>query len=362
MQCEGLYSYWTLWTTQLIKCLEQNEVWTCDISIELPPVLQDETVNRRTTLIDESLKNLPRPMQNLLHALKQLKLKMEAHSLAYASNIESNYSSEAIIASKKICDVLSIAKTLRNSPLIRLDEAVEDKTQSYKSYLESIEIEASQLRKELFQLTESSRAFSHRTVLVDPIVKNSIKAVEDSEQFRSRLVTLAQGPLSTLFEYSDTTKETPNEDPVSVVDVPKANSEKIKEVQAKLDENQLKLKKLRYIADKIYSECASDAVKINQDAIESIKKIVLKVPKVEKYSVPVELKNADASLQKEIAMVLSTLTMDRGSLDIVLRSIKSECQALRIITVEELRSTMYKTLKEIQGLYTCASVNFIKTL
>lgn len=364
MQCEGLYSYWTLWTSELIKKLTENEPWTYCMNIEFPGLLVDETLERRTALVEEALKSLPMPMQTLLKALKHLKLKMESHSLAHASNIESNYSSQAIIATKKICDILGTAKKLRNSPVSRLDALVKEemKEESYVKYLNNIESEASMLRQKLFELTDSSRVYAHRSIALEPIVKKSLKAIEDSEQFRNRLVHLAEGPLSSLFEISEPVEDQPSEDPLTIIDVPKLNAEKIKEVEDLLNKNQEKLKKLRYISDKIYSECSSDAIKINYDAIESIKKICLKKPEVEKYSIPTELKNADNSLQKEISMVLGTLTMDKSALDIVLRSIKSDCHALRIATIEELRSSMYKTLKEIQGLYSCASLSFIKTL
>ena len=384
----SLHSYWTLWTTELIQCLENQVAWPTPLVTELPSTTsQDEIGDRRQILLDEAFLSLPKPMQTLLQALRHIKLKIREHECTFISNSEALYASLAIRHAKKICEILELAKQLRNGPLQeRLDTMAKDfyltmpglavdvstasttasttesttaSAPSFQELKSSLDSKASNLRLSLFESVESSRAYGKKTLALTEAVNQSSEAVEASEKFRQRLLDLAQGPLSKLFEVSlDNPKANETEDTLEMIRESPSMEKKLL-IEAQIHENKTLQVKLRYLADRIIREASDETLKINRDAIESIKKIVLSAPETLVYKTPKELSQADSSVQKEIALVLGTLTMDRGSIDTILRSIKSECFVLKSASEEESRASLFKTLKELQALYTSAAENFL---
>ena len=160
-------------------------------------------------------------------------------------------------------------------------------------------------------------------------------------------------------EFTDTTAEKEEEDAIELI-----NSEPLDDLtdlKSELSKKEEELHHFRFTTDKIYSELAFDAKKISHDAIEAIKKTRLILPVYAYYELPKEVEDADNKLQREIALVLGTLTMDRDALDSTLRSIKLECESLKKSCEEEHVANTYKTLKEIQAMYASCSEEFVKT-
>lgn len=313
---------------------------------------------RQKLLVQEKYSGLPMPMQNLLEALRQLKVKIQNHKNAFYTNIDSKFFSEALKQSKKVCDIISLAKTMRQSlARDRLKQmAPNGNFEAYEAMLIS---DVAEFRAKVFNSISSTRAYAHKKVNVKQVLESTSKEIEASEKFRARLVHLAQGPLSSLFEFTDTTAEKEEEDAIELI-----NSEPLDDLtdlKSELSKKEEELHHFRFTTDKIYSELAFDAKKIAHDAIEAIKKTRLILPVYAYYELPKEVEDADNKLQREIALVLGTLTMDRDALDSTLRSIKLECESLKKSCEEEHVANTYKTLKEIQAMYASCSEEFVKT-
>lgn len=294
-------------------------------------------------------------MQNLLDALRKLKIKIQHHKNVFYSNIDARYFADTLKQTKKICDIVRLAKSLCDNVIgTRLLNA----SPQYKTIESLLVAEIAMLRKKLFASVDSHRAFAQKTVSLASTIDSTLKQVNESEKFRQRLINLAQGPLSSLFEYKDQKSPKEEEDTLEIVNIKVQEDTQIKAELRTAEEN---LFELRLLTDKIYREVSKETQKITLDAIETIKKIKIDLPVCEYYSLPIEIQEADTKLQREIALVLGTLTMDRSAIDSMLRAIKLECEELKKSCDDEHALNTYKTIKEIQALYTQASLDFVKT-
>jgi hypothetical protein len=80
---------------------------------------------------------------------------------------------------------------------------------------------------------------------------------------------------------------------------------------------------------------------------------------MQKFEIPSEFSKADISIQSEIKYLLETISVDRSSLDTVLKSIKSKCSQIEqqyamersadwIITVARWRFQLEEAFVQIQ--------------
>jgi len=354
----NLYSFWSLWTTQFAESIENIKAFQPELTFadeaDAHSLPEDQ---RQKIIVQEKYSGLPLPMQNLLEALRTLKLKIQHHKNAFYSNIDLKFFSEALKQSKKVCEIVYLAKAMRSSLIgERLNQIAPDG--NFELFESLLVKEVAQLRAKVFDSIDASRAFAQKKVKVNHVVYSTLKEINASEKFRTRLVNLAQGPLSTLFEFSEKEVSKEEEDTIEL-HADNEDLSKLSNFKNELIKKEEELHLLRFTSDKIFSELASDAKKISSDAVQAIKKIKLNVPVCGYYELPKEAEDADNKLQREIALVLGTLTMDRDALDSSLRSIKLECESLRKSCEDEHVANVYKTLKEIQAMYSSCSQDYL---
>lgn len=323
-------------------------------------------------------------MQTLLSALKDLKCDMVKDSQIKKENQFNLYKCKI---SELVSKVLQIAETKSNLTkdfIVPINKQFDDLKlkddflalmapdsaaavcQDPKLWLEMLEKELGHSRKKYYSLLENKKSYITKEIDFKTSIDEVEKAVHSSEALRHRLINLAQGPLSCLFEdpnVSNIKNCAPKEEEVLKNNCEGLKHEKqLNDLHQRIKELSLFIIRVRSTLHKLESQKFIDTSNISFEAMESIKELRKSV--VEPNEVIVNessLHKADKKIQAEISMLLATLTVDRQSLDTVLRSIKSDCDVLKNKFEFEMAAEMYKILKHIQATYVSANQIFLNS-
>lgn len=328
-------------------------------SLELPSLSAIE--NRDSSYFDIGpswpLSGLPKPLQTLMIALKDLKEDIVRDKLRQISNYENKiiYNLESAVSninnglqklSNEIHNIVSnqdqlleVRKEidgLGGDGLGGLEKAPE-KISEWRQYL--LGLLRDSLAKETPYITKKPTERPEATSLAS---SRAIKAAEESRQTRLRLKALAEGPLKSLFEHSvgpcesepkDVTLEANIE--ATVASLPAVNapvhSDKIKKIIRHFERNRrIALSTQRDLLDVSVNNCS-----------KFIKNIKFLDKKDLVITVPDEMKNADLKIQTEIKFIIQTLSVNMKTLDEVLKYIKQFCASIESQTKAETIASYY---------------------
>jgi len=312
----------------------------------------DAESDRQVRLAQNSLGKLPKPLQTLLEALTELKLDITRERLRQEANNESivkaalgssvKYTLKALETCAQTCTE-AIDSGIGNysdtqmqerieAVLLRASEYIDTRTpettsawlSGLKEARRALEAKLSQVLSETTRIATSVRPASAANI--DAVSS----AVEASKKLRTRLQVLAEGPLKSLFESED--QETPERKPEDTMAKPfneLIEASKYNEIAEVLRDVRSLTRSIEGIFDRIarsQSVVIDDAVSAAALGIEGSAR-TLNLSQ-EKYVPNADMTVADDAIQTEIRLLLNTLTVDRGALDSVLRSIRFQCDAL----------------------------------
>lgn len=296
--------------------------------------------------------DLPRPLQTLLDALRDVKMDMAREQVRALVNLESRIAAFCESRVAFACDQLDqAAEAIREANqdvwalVLQGDPNFERAMQKFgpglapskwtKVLLDALHDVQTQLQ---------TAALAERPTVLQGVrpeyesIDRAHNAVANSQMTRERLVALATGPLASLFEIPDRAVTTATGHVEQPPERPR--------VQAAFDRSEALArqkdlqKMLRHLQRSVASARASRDV-VYDDIIEGLLwalKRATERPEASTISLEenlADMRTADKKLQKEIALVLQTLTVDKASLDLVLRAIKSQCLAVTQLAAKE---------------------------
>ncbi len=290
------------------------------------------------SLYNESLVKLPRPMQTLLDALKELKIDISNDVVRQESNHEGREIAKLESAVSFVNQVLAHAHT-EIVACLNVYEDVDPKLDfAVKTFLEE-DVEPKQwipmLRKKCAALRDSMHSEIEKTCVKKPVIRETQasqsvdrarSAVIASTTIRSRLKELSSGHLSEFFEEPGVQelveqKERPvvslqaHEDTIDFSRVNNGHS-LLRNVVSLF---QSKLQIQRVILDDTLLSCIHSMRACSR-------KLVFEAPDIKDNA---DMKTADTKLQAEIKFLLQTISVDRNVLDQVLRSTVTFCEAVK---------------------------------
>jgi len=370
------------WAAEVLEAVQMGR----QMALERPGIRvpDAEDPERLVRMASVAMLDLPKPLQTLLSALRELKLDLARDAIRTRANMESRIRAFCESRVAFICNAIdSASEGIRRcnedvwATVLEADPQFSNEV--HKLLSGTAELPPSEWRQALieacrgFQKSLASHDLGERPAVRDaprPVyasVDLAVGAVKSSQDMRQRLIDLATGPLASLFEPS-ADRASPRA-PMDLV-VPGTSSACTAQAKAeraeaahKLLQGQKLLRRLqRNIAmarasrDVLYEDVIANliwALKQCKDPPES------HVISLEDQST--DMKTADAKLQKEIAFVLQTLTVDRSSLDMVLRSIKAVATSCDVLAARESATAWNiqmlqwaSRLQESMGLYTDA--------
>ena len=296
--------------------------------------------------------DLPRPMQTLLDALRDVKLDMAREQVRALVNMESRIAAFCESRVAFVCEQLAeAAKAIREANqdvwalVLQTDPHFEKAMQKFgpgappSKWAEILLAALHEVQTDL-----QSAALAQRPTVLQSArpeyesVTKAHQAVGLSQMTRERLVALATGPLASLFEV-----------PAGLA-APAAQVERVPErpetLSVPFDRNEALArqkdlqKMLRHLQRSVANARASRDV-VYDDIVEGLLWALKKAterPEASTISLDpnlADMKTADRKLQKEIALVLQTLTVDKSALDLVLRAIKAQCVFVGQVAAKE---------------------------
>ena len=342
-----------------------------------------ETKERNQKFFEEALKFLPKPMQTLLEALRDLKCDMAKDREIKKENEFNLYESKISELVAKVLQIAEAKLTATKAIVVPVSEQIKElklnekfalliqKEQSVKEteWLEILEKELSIARKEYYANLENKKSYLTKTMDFSSSIEEASRAVSASEAMRRRLINLAQGPLSCLFEDESGTKivkTKDQEEPTTSLHEQASSEEsktKLECLAQRVKDLSMFIIQVRAVFQKLNSQKILDTTHLTFEAIESIKALRNSVSEPTPQTVieNASLSKADKKIQAEVSLLLATLTVDRQSLETVLRNIKNECESIKNKYDYELAAEIYKTLKHIQATYANASQIFLSS-
>lgn len=341
------------WTVQILEAVKTGASPSVGPFTSVR-VLDMEDQERLVRMAGVAVLDLPKPLQTLLAALRELKLDVARDNVRARANMESRIRSFCESRVAYICESFNTAieairrcnedvwaTVLEAEPHFdhELRALLEVESLGPPSEWQATLIAASRR----FQETLAKTTLSERPVVREAprmdydSVHRATDAVRASQDMRQRLIDLATGPLVRLFEPTDG-QARPTVAPIDVL-VPGSvvtkqdktlAAQKLQTAQKLLRRLQRSIAVSRASRDVLYEDAVSSLIWALRQATVGPEAHVISLEDTD----PV-MKTADSKLQKEIAFVLQTLTVDRSSLDIVLRSIKAQTVAIEGLAARE---------------------------
>lgn len=295
-------------------------------------------------LYTQALKKLPRPLQTLVEALRELKVDFAVDFERQKSNHESKCIADLESAVEYALDALKNAH-LELAEVRRGLYAEPDAKLSLEVCLflgQTIDASewTSAIRKKTEVLRKKMNSDLERVSLKSPVMREDFvprsvdrahEAVSSSIQVRDRLKELSDGHLTSFFESPESAKE----DLVQETRVVSKHQMETLDTSAVSAANAL----LRKVVSYFQTKHNLRRILIDDTLLALLHGLRARVRTLT-YS-PLALKSndqmmtADTKLQSEIKYVLETLSTDQASLDQVLRSIVSACESVKALATSE---------------------------
>lgn len=353
-----------------LKTLEASvavESHDCNLAPLAPPARPaelDRPDERFSKLAETSMLQLPLPMQTLLKALYELKQDMCRDGVLQRQNYEAR---QIATIEGSITGALKTLEAYRAAVDAAKSESMKTvRKASLEAELQQA-LDASGLQERLkadpkdwwpqmqhcLQATEAASAARLRESAASKPVHRQTdsearsetisqvdSAVKASQATRERLIKLAQGPLASLFETpaaleSKASVKMPSDSVAIGGPAPIGPTDSDAELGMVRAESVEKVKSLMRRIQRLYREAFDsqrdfiDSARISaEDGLRALRR-ALRLEEPLTASVAPDLARADRSLQSEIALIMKTLTVERQSLDMVLRHIKATCKVIQ---------------------------------
>ena len=295
-------------------------------------------------LYAQSLKKLPRPLQTLVEALRDLKIDFAVDTERQKSNHESLCIAQLESVTEYALDAIKNAEAEMSAMRQSLYADVDPKLSLEVCLFLGHSFEAAEwtnaIRKKTEQLrlkmnSDLERVSQKSPVLREDFMPKSIDrahaAVTSSISVRDRLKELSEGHLTSFFEEPEVkTEDSPEE--TRVVSTHRIETLDTTTVAAA---NALLRKVVSYFQTKMNLR----RILIDDTILALVHGLKARVRTLQ--YVPIDLKvndrmaTADSKLQSEIKYILETLSTDRSSLDQVLRSIVNACDSVKASATSE---------------------------
>lgn len=305
-------------------------------------------------IFEDYLVLLPKPLQTLLKALLEIKCDLLRELNTLETNATSNHNNEILSECTKNFEIIKCGAqqilSLKKRNISLAKENFEFTGQLTEPNLIELINLLSEKRQSHYSAFESRKSLLMHEFSPDLSLQQASNAIQESEALRARLIALAQGPLSKLFESQTIEPEAPQDSLIQTVEghinIPEEPIE-----QKKLAAF---IRKVRYSNDTIAHELLDDKKNIFSDVLKQIGPKQFAELNL-KFTNSESLKIADKKIQAEIGLVMQTLTIDRSILNKSLKSIVQKCQALKESYANQSKNMLYHNLQEMQSKYSEAS-------
>lgn len=309
-------------------------------------LISESLVDQRQALLSEqSFALLPKPVQTLLKALKDLKLDLCAYNASCLDNEytvcldawQSAFLRMHCVLTEASNQVSQLYETITSDPDPEVQNLLHD-ISVYDSTLDTpfkdlsgakiedilrvLETMLNALRKRIFEAFERQESFSLKKN--EPNIKQVRQRIEESQKLRQRLESLAEGPLAKLFEHKEVYTEPVDTSIVFVPSSAKDPDQHLKDLYAR---TQTLLLQYRTLFERRVRQKFSDIALVHASVCEKLEQeytLFLDPSKRPQQQSNKTYEAADASLQQEISLMLGTLTVDRQSFMTSLRDIKDQ--------------------------------------
>ena len=295
-------------------------------------------------LYAQALKKLPRPLQTLVEALRDLKIDFAVDSERQSSNHESVCIAQLESVIEYSLDALKNARAELLNVQAGLYADVEPKLSLEVHLFLGSSIEASEwvaaIRKKTESLRKKMNADLERVSLKNPIVREdqvhrsvdkAHAAVTSSIHVRSRLKELSEGQLTSFFEEPEAAIDNRVEDTIVV------SKHQIEALDASAVSAANAL--LRKVVAYFQMRHNMRRILIDDTLLSLLHGLRARCRSLNYSPIAMtsneEMLSADTKLQSEIKYILETLSTDRTSLDQVLRSIVNACESVRSLAKSE---------------------------
>jgi hypothetical protein len=333
-----LFAHVKKWVDCICNSLENATPYDPDI---FDPGLRDSLDNRSLvlaqTLYDESLQKMPRPMQTLLHVLRELKIDISSDIVRQESNYEgreiAKIESTISFVNQVLGHTLSTIKASLNV-YSDIDPKLECEVRSFLNQDSDPSQWIPLIRKKCAELRSLMHAELEKSCTKTPVIRETISsqsidrvksAVIASTTIRSRLKELSSGHLNEFFKEPET--------------IEKVEQEEMPAISVQIHEDTIDSSKvtsghalLRKIVSLFQSRLQLQRVLLDDTLLSSIhimranlRKLVHEPLKITDNA---DMKTADTKLQAEIKLLLQTISVDRDALDQVLRSTVTACESI----------------------------------
>ena len=299
---------------------------------------------------------MPKPLQTLLVALLEIKSDLIREKNNLQVNYETKFVNEIQSIVTKNFEIMKASAAMIKSQKKREQSLAKENFSltgiEAEPNLQQLIIKLSQERQDYFDTFVNRKSIIIRHFDADASLKQASAAVSESENLRKRLIALAQGPLSKLFESeSIEPSERPQEESIEKIE----GLIKIDDEPEHLKKLAAFIRKVRYLNDAASADLVEDERNIFYDCLMSLKPKELERPE-EHIKNSESLLIADRKIQAEISLVIQTLTIDRDILNNALKAIAQKCSLLKKNFDNENKNIYFHNLHEMHAKYSEGSL------
>ena len=333
------------WISGICDCLEQSKSYELAL---FSPTYFETSLERSEKLSDalyaQALKKLPRPLQTLVEALRDLKIDFAVDQERQSSNHESVCIAHLESVVEYAIDSMKHAHAELSNVRDGLYADVDSKLSLEVHLFLGLSIEPSEwisaIRKKTEALRTKMNADLERVSQKSPILREDLAhksvdrahaAVTSSMNVRSRLKELSDGQLTSFFEEPEAAPIEYAEDHKIVA----AHKIEALDTSSVSGANAL----LRKVVAYFQMRHNLRRVLIDDTLLALLHGLRARIRNLNYGPLAIKpndlMVSADAKLQGEIKYVLETLSTDRASLDQVLRSIVNACDSVKSLAKTE---------------------------
>jgi len=342
------------WTNSVVFSLETWSSGTFDQFI-VPP--------GTNAMFEEVSVVLPKPMETLVKILQDLKLDILREKLTQFKNVETVLFSHVETFVHYLCEMLQVLQSFIRKSQDQFDwtNASQNLNKHVDSYCRKWNVTSNDTNVLIFLQQEVNALYvKMQTIVLQRLTKQpllqsfpvehvatrTMEQVAKSEQLRKRLQDLNDGMFQSFFEVPDELQE--HEDTVTV-DIPKTEMPVMDE-----DTIMLQLYDAMYVLRQ-YQDYRNHTLEQFRDRVREMIKLTIVDMKLHRqeclkqlravhwtYTTPDALSAVDTKVQREIRLMMSTLTIQKDDLHIALLNIKNNCVATETNMLYELQ-TLWNT-------------------
>jgi len=377
----SLHPYFLSIFDALSKAIQKSVLGQPETEIDVPTFhIEDCLPFQGPTGTATSLDSMPLPMKTLLIGLFDVKINQANDYFSFQCNTQNKYMHVLDLFLKTVLQCFESLRDELKKESNKLAERFEQEfpkaqytqlrsrfqelgltfvdlqeSNVYPWYISNRHVIDQTMYQETLNRLLSSSSPSHVTHSSEPSVKRSKKAILDSQKMRQRLEDLSKGPVQSFMTW-DTPTEEPLEEamPVSETSVvsvePNAREGILGQLQSELSNfywclvdldtktNQAKRQHVQDIC-MLYSktfQVLAIQCKRNLDGLQDT------------YICPTELQHIDKSLQQEIRLLYSTITINQDQLQSYLSHIRYEVHKTKTTNQKELERRIHSYTESLR--------------